>query len=280
MHGRPKVSEFFIKSFYRLRDYARSQDVEIGLVAVVTKEDEQSQAVCLANQIPYIKFPNRNPGLGAKWNRAVEAALERDAIYTVICGDDDILTNGWLDAVLPHMKKDVPFGGVDSAYFVDGENRAIYVKYPVKKILGSGCFIRTDILRHAATWNMVKWNAGVQLKETGFVYDKHQNKLPASVAEHLHNSNLLRMGQRIIQLYDDAQNKALDHRRDLVLAVCGYAPYFIETEKPTIFCPKTSQQVWSFQQVKAVRWAKECAFEDAISVLTGDEIVRLNELYK
>jgi hypothetical protein len=142
MHNRPKISDLFVRACQKLPN--------TDILAVVTDTDIESQLVCKKHGVNYIRYSNNF--LGKKWNAGISHALAMKPDYVVISGDDDILTQSWYDTVLPYMKRGEAFGGLDSCYVLKYGNdyAAAIIRYPTKKILGCGAFIRADVFESVA----------------------------------------------------------------------------------------------------------------------------------
>jgi len=217
MHGRPKVSELFIKAAQKLPN--------TEIFAVVTDTDAESLELCRKYSVKHIS--HRNKPLGAKWNAGIKPDLDTGADYIVICGDDDILTMSWYEAVLPYMEKNVAFGGLDSCYVLlyGSTTAGAIIRYNEKKILGCGAFIRADVLRTASEKREVMWTRGAP-------YDYSKKKyIPTALANLFRDNMRCKIkGEPIYELWDNAQEKILDLTRDIRLAEIGHAPVVITTD--------------------------------------------------
>lgn len=245
-HLRHDISRLFIE---------RTQSLGLKLFAVTSTEDPESAEMCREYGVDYVI--HKNSPLGAKWNKGIEHALFQSD-YVVIMGSDDLMTQSYLDAVIPKMAEGVPFGGIDSIYMVEhgNESKAAVLKYKgVKKMLGCGCFISSKALRSVATRVKVRYTGSI---DKGFVKTP---TLQIALARHLEATGKCVIASTpFYELWQPEQNKGLDNTRDLQMALMGYEPLVIETPTPTIVAVKSGTNIWSYDKVMRF-WAEPCEYE-------------------
>jgi glycosyltransferase involved in cell wall biosynthesis len=252
MHRRAKVSRLFVNQIQKLG---------LDIFAVVTEDDIESLDLCKELGVNHIPFSNKR--LGAKWNAGLEY-ITANYDYVIVMGDDDLMTQSYLDAVMPFIDQNDPFGGVDSCYVSIYGNTysAAKIKYSSNKILGCGCYIRTDLLRIASKKIGITWTQG------GPPEYRNSKSLPFSLAQHFSDTGRARLnGQPYFELWNPLRQSSLDYERDYKIAAVGYAPRVIHTETPTLVDVKSEVNIWSFDDVLNNRWATKCDFKEIQELL-------------
>lgn len=143
-HGRAKISEIFLKSFFYMKSCLPQFDFLFH--AAVTEGDKENIELLRAANLPFTETQNRP--LGRKWNEALFAMRREKWDYILIAGSDDLIAPELMLTYQPYIADRVPFLAVQDLFFLDSETqRAAYFSYPgfSKRSVGAGRLIS----RHA-----------------------------------------------------------------------------------------------------------------------------------
>jgi len=274
-HNRPKTTDLFLTRYKGLKEYAAMQyGIILDIVCVCSFGDVPTQEVIESHGLR-ITLAN-NSMLGEKWNIAIQLALESHPDYVCICGDDDLLLNSWLDSVQdaigmvgPHHDS-LPWVGVTTAYAVHGDEAGL-LKYQKKKIMGSGCLVRSDLMRIAGT----KVNTRI-LKAThnNFIDGEAYHRLP--LAKYLSDARMVDItGLPEFRLWEPGRKRSFDLARDLAFAEMGFECQVIDTDTPTIICAKGDVSIWKWETMQGAGWMTPADRDTVIELLSDEEKEKL-----
>ncbi len=171
MHERPMVSELW--AYHTTRMLKESRIDHTFQIAV---SDDASARVCKDYNLDFVRTEN-NP-IGAKWNAALTAALEKEWDYLLISGDDDVLSPELIQIAKREFHKHTPHFGFRQIYFLCAKYKKAVKFGPStrnKNLIGAGRFIhRSAIEKIGSNWWESELNKGLDnslekiLTENGF----------------------------------------------------------------------------------------------------------------
>jgi len=149
MWRRPEIFRIFAEGVNRLRE-------EFDIVPVaVGSEKEKSMKLCREYEFLYLERPNKP--LSKKFNEGLEVFRTYPVDYVVVLGSDDLISNSFLRAYMPHMERGEDLIGVLDIYFYEiGKGRLSYWsgygdkkenKHRQGEPLGMGRAINIDLIK-------------------------------------------------------------------------------------------------------------------------------------
>ena len=114
-HGRDSVLRLFCASIRRLR-----YELDMYVPCVIVGDAEHKE---ICDEYKVVHIPQENIPVPAKWNRAVEYAINQGWQYIVISGSDDILSTQLIRNLQEKMELGYDLIGVKEVYFYCGDGR-------------------------------------------------------------------------------------------------------------------------------------------------------------
>jgi hypothetical protein len=127
-----------------------SEKVNVRVFYVFSEEDPeinqhlQNLKVC-THDICVVFAPNDQ--LGKKLNQGVSIAAKFGYHYLMNFGSDDLIHEKLIDLYMPFIEMNLPFFGLNSVWFQEGQADPIYFKsYNGKYLVGAGRMIHFDVV--------------------------------------------------------------------------------------------------------------------------------------
>jgi hypothetical protein len=256
--------------YVALREYAAIKGIILEAYVASTDTDEATIQVLEKYRhhgVHYVTTVNER--IGAKWNTACSYAISTFPEYVCICGDDDLLLDSWIDAIIPHIGVGVfagdmePWVAFSTAYALNSDGRSAVLGYGRQKPLGSGCLIRTDVMRLCGQKVMVNW-----MRETEAFEQRDWLTLPQF--EYLSGCGHVKEILREFRLWPPDLRRGLDLHRDYALASHGFQCVVDNT--PCVVAIKTRRNIWKWEQMEGAGWLSKQDDTDSTALLSPSEL--------
>lgn len=243
-HIRPQLHEIFVAGLKNANitsaTFVCNSDYDGG------KEDkirlrELSEKYGITTQI--VLAPN-NP-VSNKHNYGLSRSLELDWDALVIMGSDDLISPEGVELLKENLKQKT-YVGFNQVHFLNSETfEWIKYKYEDRRLVGCGRAIRRDVFDRISRVSTITFRKEQEI--AGAIYEKNYPfDFPEPVALYLESIGFAKIVSREARfkgLWESGLNRSLDHSSEMHLAMLGYAPHVIKTDRVHLIDIKTNQNV-------------------------------------
>ena len=219
-YKRKEITEIYLEGFKRLQ-----KDFDIDYTFVASEVEDSA----FIREQGYNCLTFKNEPLSDKFNFGLNQALKKNWDYLLIMGSDDLLSNEGLGLLLDNSYSYKGFG--DIQFYNSMSKEAIHFKYDKDRLIGAGRLVSREAVER------VVFKTGVALRKTQMigneVYSVRQEfLLPNSSAKYLDNIGYGKLGKNVVSaLWNNGLKSGLDHSSEMSLALNGYTPYKVVSDK-------------------------------------------------